>query len=214
MPSLTFLITAGPTREFLDPIRFLSNASSGKMGYELACAVKKMGYRAILISGPTNIKPPKKIEFVSVTSAREMFLAAKKYFRKSDIIIGAAAVSDWRSLNVKKSKIKKGAGNLTLRLIENPDIMKYLGSRKKSRVVVGFALESRNIFNAARKKLKDKKLDLIVANYTEAVGLDRSSVWILKSNGGYIYLKNKSKKETAKRIVNEALRVWKNRRIN
>lgn len=207
--SLTFLITAGPTREYLDPVRFLSNDSSGRIGYELACALLRLGHKVIFICGPANILPPKSARFISVTTAREMFYRTKRNFKKADIIISAAAVADYRPVKIKKHKIKKATGPPVIELARNPDILKYLGGRKKQKVLVGFALESKNLLKNAKAKLAAKNLDLIVANHPQAMGAKKASAWIINRTGTVTALKNKTKRELAKRIINETLKLWK-----
>lgn len=170
--SLRILVTAGPTREAIDRVRFISNASTGKMGYELARLAQRRGHRVILISGPTNILPPKGVEFVSANTALQMRDKVKQYFQRCDCLIMAAAVSDFRPRRVIKKKIKKADFRrasathraLRLELAENPDILLEMGKKKEKRVLVGFALETENLIKNARAKLKKKNLDLIVAN--------------------------------------------------
>src|SRR3989339_930339 len=155
---LTFLITAGPTREYLDPVRFFSNASSGKMGYALAAAARRRGHRVILVSGPVNLKAPAGVRVINVTSAREMLQAVKTEQRKADIFIGAAAVSDWRPEVFRRGKIKKTNAPVTVAMRLNPDIVRYMGSIKGGRVLVGFALESHRILERAKAKLSQKNM--------------------------------------------------------
>ncbi len=163
---LTVMITAGPTREPLDPVRFLSNRSSGKMGYELARAAKERGARVLLISGPTFLEPPQGIELYYVESAREMHAVVMEKRSLADIIIKTAAVADFRPEDIQMQKIKKkkGLNELSIKLTRNPDILKELGLLKGDYFLVGFAAETENLIANARKKLYDKNLDLIVAN--------------------------------------------------
>lgn len=159
------MITAGPTYEPIDPVRFIGNHSSGKMGYELAYAAHKLGAEVILISGPTHLpNPDSSIRFIKVQSAREMYEAALENFDSVAAVIAAAAVSDYRPKIVATQKIKKTGENLTLELERNPDILASLGKRKKNQVLVGFALETENEEMNALGKLKRKNLDFIVLN--------------------------------------------------
>lgn len=160
----TFLITAGPTREHADPVRFLSNPSSGKMGYELAGEALRRGAHVILISGPTSLIPPKGAVLRKVQTAEEMEREVKKYFPKSDVLIMAAAVADYKFAEVFPQKIKKQSTSRTVRLIRTPDILEGIGKKKGKRIVVGFAAETENIAENAMKKAKEKNLDMIVAN--------------------------------------------------
>lgn len=162
---LTILITAGPTREAIDPVRFLSNKSSGKMGYALAEAATEAGHRVILISGPTQLDLPDRVDFIPVESAADMYDAVEHWIAKADIAIFAAAVADYRPASVPEQKIKKTSETMTLELIKNPDI---LGSARNSfsyrEVLIGFAAETENLEENARGKLERKGCDLIVAN--------------------------------------------------
>ena len=162
------LVTAVPTREALDPVRLVSNDSSGKMVFALAEAAVASGAEATLISGPTNLKPPVGVRSISVESTSELFAAVKKEFARSDCLIMAAAPADFKPRSVTAKKMKKtGAGNAGYNLALEPtvDILKEMGANKKpGQVVVGFALETENALENARKKLKEKKLDMIVVN--------------------------------------------------
>jgi len=161
---IRFLITAGPTREFLDPIRYISNRSSGKMGYAIAEAALAVSSHVMLVSGPTALKPPKGVEFLSVTTAQEMSEAVWGRFDDVDVCIMAAAVCDFRPKTTSASKIKKGAFSGVLELEPTPDILAELGRRKKSQVLIGFAAETDELEKHAREKLAQKDLDFIVAN--------------------------------------------------
>jgi len=160
------LITAGPTREKIDDVRFLSNYSSGKMGYALAETAKHAGCIVTLISGPTSITPPSGVELIKIESANEMYEEVKKIFWNQDILIFSAAVSDFRPETQYEGKIKREENNFhSMKLIENPDILKYVGSNKKyNQFVVGFALESENEEENGMKKLESKKCDMIILN--------------------------------------------------
>lgn len=210
--SLTFLITAGPTREYLDPVRYFSNASSGAMGYALADSALRRGHKVLLISGPVDLKKPDGAVVKNVVSARDMFNAVKKNYKKADIFIGAAAVADWRPKIKSKDKIKKNGQSVDINFIPNPDIVKFLGGVKGEKVLVGFALESSKLLANARKKLKEKNMDLIVANYPDAIGSNKASAWILGKNSDVIRLPICNKGLLAERIIDEAVRIWKTRK--
>ena len=182
------LITAGPTQEALDPVRYLTNHSSGKMGYSLAQAALDMGAEVTLISGPVQLTAPKGVRFYPVTTAKEMFDAVCAHCDTADFIIKAAAVSDYRPLYVSEQKIKKGGERLHVEVVKNPDILAYLGEHKRPhQIICGFAMETQNLLENAQAKLENKHCDMIVANdlHTEGAGfqsdtniatiLDRSS---------------------------------------
>lgn len=159
------LISAGPTREWIDPVRFLSNPSSGKMGYALARAAVDRGMQVTLVSGPTALKAPAGAKVLFVETAREMQEAMSQRFAKADLIIMAAAVSDHRPETRSKQKQKKEQMRMTLDLVANPDILMELGKQKKNgQTLVGFAAETENLLPNARRKLREKNLDWIVAN--------------------------------------------------
>jgi phosphopantothenoylcysteine synthetase/decarboxylase len=209
---LNILITAGPTREYIDPVRFLSNASSGKMGYAIGAAAKAAGHKVVLISGPVSLPRPRGIKFVRVVSAAQMASEVKKRFAAADIFFSTAAVADYRPAQTLASKLKKSRRNLTLKLHPTEDILAYLGAHKKSQVLVGFALETKDLIKSAREKLSKKNLDLIAANYPEAIGVDRSSVWLVNADDDIQAIKNAEKKKIAKRIIDEAVRIFEARR--
>lgn len=182
------LITAGPTQEALDPVRYLTNHSSGKMGYSLAQAALDMGAEVTLISGPVQLTAPKGVRFYPVTTAKEMFDAVCAHCDTADFIIKAAAVGDYRPLYVSEQKIKKDGERLHVDFVKNPDILAYLGEHKRPhQIICGFAMETQNLLENAQAKLENKHCDMIVANdlHTEGAGfqsdtniatiLDRSS---------------------------------------
>lgn len=162
---MTILITAGPTREAIDPVRYLTNRSSGKMGYAMAEAAAEMGHRVILISGPTHLDVPDEVDFVHTESAEDMYKAVEHWIGKADIAIFAAAVADYRPAHVPEQKIKKTGETMTIELVRNPDI---LGSSRSvfnfKGVLVGFAAETENLEENARGKLDRKGCDFVVAN--------------------------------------------------
>ena len=162
----TVLITAGPTCEPFDPARHLSNRSSGKMGYALARSAKQRGAKVILISGPTSLETPSGVEMVNVTTALQMHDAVMENYNSADIVVMSAAVSDYRPAKIIEQKIKKGSDSIGLEIVPNPDILKELGKRKKTRqpLLVGFAAESNDHLEEGKRKLLEKNLDLIVVN--------------------------------------------------
>ncbi len=160
----TVLVTAGPTQEPLDPVRHLSNRSSGKMGYAVAAVARRRGAKVILVSGPTTLRAPKGVELVPVVTALEMCEAVRGRFEEADVLIKAAAVSDFRPKRSSAKKVRKEDAELVVELERNPDILEEVGSRKGRRIVVGFAAETDDILKRGRKKLEAKNLDFIVVN--------------------------------------------------
>ncbi|MDR2395910.1 MAG: phosphopantothenoylcysteine decarboxylase [Endomicrobium sp.] len=207
---ITFLILSGPTKEHIDPVRYISNESSGQMGSALAEAAVKKGYDVIFISGPAKVLP-KYVKIIDVITALDMFKAAQLNFKKADIVINAAAVADYRPTKISKHKIKKNCtpSVMTIKLKQNPDIIKYCGENKHNQVVVGFALETKDLIKNALLKLKNKKLDLIVANGIGTFNSKNSTVSIITSNS-ILEIKNRSKNIIAEKIINETIRVFKN----
>lgn len=205
---LNFLITAGPTREYIDPVRFLSNGSSGKLGYAVAAAATRAGHKVVLVSGPTALPRPRGVKFIAVVSAAQMATEAKKRLGDTDIFISSAAVADYRPAKILALKLKKKKKNLSLKLQPTEDILAYFGAHKGKMVLVGFALESKNLIKSAMEKLQRKNLDLIVGNYPEAIGMDRSSVWLVNSEEDILAIKNAEKTTIAKRIRDEAVRIF------
>lgn len=164
MKRLHFLVTAGPTREMLDPVRFLSNVSTGEMGYQVARAARKLGHRVTLISGPTHLKPPAGVRFISVLSASEMEREVKRFFPASDVLIMTAAVCDYTPVHRKKQKIRRISQKSVL-FKRTRDILASVGrERRQDQFVVGFCLETQNLRQNAVRKLREKNMDLIVAN--------------------------------------------------
>jgi len=197
------VITAGPTEEAIDPIRYLSNRSTGKMGYALAEAAKQLGAIVTLISGPTNLTPPSNIEVINVRSATEMYDAVFKYFDNSDIGIACAAVADYRIKEYSPSKIKKKDGDLVFELTRNPDILLEMGKRKKeNQKLIGFAAESDDLIENATKKLKKKNLDLIVGNSTEAFGKNTNHVFFI-TNDSILEVPQTKKEDLAFKILEQ-----------
>lgn len=204
------LITAGPTYEAIDPVRFIGNHSSGKMGYELAAAANRAGAEVVLISGPTHLQnPDPAIKLLRVQSAQEMYEAAMENFDGMDAAIAAAAVSDYRPKIVADQKIKKADEHLLMELERTPDILASLGKKKMSQVLVGFALETENEQENARGKLERKNLDFIVLNSLNDKGAgfksDTNKISILFNDGRKVDFGLKSKKEVAEDIMKELI---------
>jgi phosphopantothenoylcysteine decarboxylase/phosphopantothenate--cysteine ligase len=207
---LHILISAGPTREAIDPVRYLSNHSSGKMGTALAEAAAKEGHRVTLVSGPTALAAPRGVCLVNVTTALEMRQAVLEGSQKSDVIFMVAAVADYRVAKIAQQKIKKKNETLTLKLIKNPDILSELGRRKKShQILVGFAAETHKHLSYAQKKLRIKNLDWIVLNDVAdkkiGFGSDENAVTLLSCAGEKIVFKKQSKKKLAQKIIREII---------
>jgi phosphopantothenoylcysteine decarboxylase/phosphopantothenate--cysteine ligase len=200
----TVLVTAGPTVEDIDPVRFVSNRSSGRMGYRLAEAARDRGARVILVSGPTTLTPPAGVELLRVRSAEEMARAVEEWVGSATIVAMAAAVSDYRPASVAPTKLKKGEGGTSLDLVRTPDILRTLGQAKGSRFLVGFAAETDHIFENARKKLVEKNLDLIVANDVSGdgsgFGAETNAAVLLDARGTATEVPRVSKREMADRI--------------
>ena len=197
-----FLITAGPTREYIDPVRFISNASSGKTGLALTLAALSAGHKVTLITTTTNIKPPAKANLVFAETAEEMFTAVKKYFGKCDCLIMAAAVADYTPARPAKFKIKKSNQPLFIKLKPTPDILKWAAAhKKKNQRVVGFALEDKNIRKNAEKKLKNKNLDMIIANTPASIGSDKTEVYIKTVNTEWLKISAAPKNVVAAGII-------------
>ena len=200
------LITSGRTKENIDPVRYLSNNSSGKMGYSLAQAAVDLGAEVTLISGPTNLKVPNGLEnFISVESALEMYEKVDEYFKNTDIFIACAAVADYRPKEYKKEKIKKSDADLVIELIRNPDILLEMSKKKEKQLLVGFAAETNDIRENALKKLEKKNLDIIVANNASVMGSDENVIEIIKKDRTSVEISQKSKIELAYDILNEVI---------
>ncbi len=212
MQGLTVLVTAGGTREAIDPVRFISNRSSGKMGYALAKAAVSRGARVILVSTPTSLEVPAGVELVRVESALEMKEAVMKYYPQCQVVIKAAAVADYRCETVSVQKIKKSEDSLTLKLIRNPDILAELGKIKKDNVtLVGFAAETENLEYNARHKMTAKNTDLIVANDVTipgaGFGSDTNVVKLFFRNGEVETLPKMSKLEVAGKVLDAVMKI-------
>ena len=200
------LISSGRTKENIDPIRYLSNNSSGKMGYALAQAGVDLGAEVTLISGPTNLEVPNGLkDFITVESALDMYKAVDSYFEDTDIFIACAAVADYRPKEYQNKKIKKSDDNLIIELVRNPDILFEMGKKKKNQFLVGFAAETNDIKENALKKLEKKNLDIIVANNANVMGQNQNTVELIKKDKSSIEFNQKNKMELAYDILNEVI---------
>lgn len=213
---VSILITAGPTREHLDDVRFLSNGSSGRMGCALAAAAVAAGQHVTLVLGPVEVKPPPGVHVVPVVSALEMQAAAVEAFAHSDVCIAAAAVADWRPAERQVGKPAREPGEQTLRLLPNPDIVAGLAAVRGRRVVVGFALESvaaglPAAIARGRDKLRRKQLDLVVVNLHDTIGSDTAEFVLCHADGRDEVLERLDKKDAAARVVAAALHLWRTR---
>ena len=205
------LVTAGPTRECIDPVRYISNYSSGKMGYAVARAAAKRGAEVTLVSGPTNRCVPQGVTCINIESALEMSTAVFDAMDNSDVIIKVAAVADYRPKKQADQKIKKSGDELVLHLQKNIDILKELGGRKKNQVLVGFAAETQDLKNNAQKKLTEKNLDIIVGNIvgtpTSGFGTDTNKVTLFFKDGTSESIPEMDKEEVANILLDRILMV-------
>ena len=200
------LITSGRTKENIDPVRYLSNNSSGKMGYSLAQAAADLGAEVTLISGPTNLKIPNGLKtFISIKSALEMYEKTDEFFKNTDIFIACAAVADYRPKEYKNEKIKKSDSDLVMKLVRNPDILLEMSKKKEKQLLVGFAAETNDIKENALKKLEKKNLDIIVANNASVMGSDENMIEIIKKDRTSVEISQKSKIELAYDILSEVI---------
>ena len=205
-PAPRVLVTAGPTREHVDPVRYLSNESSGRMGFAIAEAAAKEGHHVTLVAGPVDLPTPRGVRRVDVTSAREMLAAAREAFRKAHALYMAAAVADWRParrLSGKWREKDERQGRARLDLVRNPDILRTLtgGRRRRGRLVVAFALETGDGIRRARRKMREKGADYIVLNDPSALGAGRASVRILGADGSDRLLARRTKLSVATALV-------------
>jgi phosphopantothenoylcysteine decarboxylase/phosphopantothenate--cysteine ligase len=203
----TVLITAGPTQEALDPVRYISNRSSGKMGYAIAAAAARRGARVILVSGPVHLPAPPHVDVIHVVTAEEMRKAVFDRLDAATIIIKSAAVSDYYVADLPQQKRKKTATRLSLELDPTPDILAELGQQKGDRLLIGFAAETENLIEEARRKMTTKKCDMVIANLVNNQGLgfdsDRNEVDILSRSGQIVHAGPADKGEVAERILDQ-----------
>ena len=199
--SLHIVITAGPTREHFDPVRFISNASSGRMGYALAASARDAGHRVTLISGPVALQPPSSITTIQVVSAAQMAAATKQAFERADVAVFAAAVSDFRPVKTAASKGPKSSRTRAVLLKPTVDIAAMIGQLKGRRVTVGFALEDHAGRARAQRKLRKKNFDGIVLNGPANIGSDRASAEFLDRTGRWARWPRQTKTALARRII-------------
>jgi len=198
---MRLLVTAGPTREYLDNVRFISNASTGAMGFAIGAVAAQRGHSVILVTGPTSLQPPKGVEVESVVSAQQMQQAVQRHYAQADAVVMTAAVSDYRPEKRLEGKLKKTGQPFTLKLVPNPDILAGLGREKGGRILVGFALEATADRANAAAKLRAKNLDYIVLDTPAAMGAERASVVILSADGTEEELRDAPKQAVAARII-------------
>lgn len=218
MKGKKIIVTAGPTIEPLDPVRYITNHSSGKMGYAIAKEAAYRGAETILVSGPANIPEPKGVKVIKVDTTQNMLDAIDEYFETCDILIKAAAPSDFKPDKVSETKIKKISGDdsgMVVKFDKNPDIAAYYGKKKTNQIIIGFAAETDNMLEYASKKLKEKNLDFIVANDVTMEGAgfkgDTNIATIIENNGQQTQYPLMSKDQLSKVILNKALEILRNR---
>lgn len=203
------LVSAGPTIAPIDPVRYITNRSTGKMGYAIAKEARDRGAEVILVSGPTNLEPPKNVKIINIKTNEEMKKEILQNFKWADIVIKSAAVADYKPKEYSKEKIKKGEGDLNICLTRDNDILKFLGEIKTHQVLVGFAAESDNVLENAERKLKNKNLDFIIANDITSsdtgFGSEDNKVVILSKNNEKLELEKMSKKKVASNIFDMIL---------
>lgn len=200
------LVTAGPTREAIDPVRFISNRSSGKMGYAVAAAAKRAGHKVCLVSGPVALEPPRGVELVRATTAAEMLAAVKKRVRGCDLLVMAAAVADWRPKKIAARKLKKSAGPPRIEWVPTPDILRTIAPlKKKTQTFCGFAAETNRLAPEAQRKLREKNLDAIAANDVSKKGCgfesDFNALTIFLADGRAVRGARTTKTRCAERLL-------------
>jgi phosphopantothenoylcysteine decarboxylase / phosphopantothenate---cysteine ligase len=211
MNPLDILITAGPTREAIDPVRFITNHSTGTMGYAIACKAKARGYRVTLISGPVCIKPPLGVRTIQVETARQMFAQVKRHIKSKDCLVMAAAVSDFRPEAYSNTKVKKNKAIKPIYLTRNPDILSWANTHKKGSVIVGFCMETEGLLSRARKKLHAKNADIIIANKISKAKTPFGKVTtdiIVVDKENALNIKNASKEKIAGIILDKIKKLW------
>jgi len=209
------IVTAGPTIEAIDPVRYLTNRASGKMGYEIAKVAVRYGAEVTLITGPTHLNDPEGLTIVKVNTTDEMYHAVLERFENVDAVIKAAAPSDFKPAIFEKNKIKKSKEHRTIELVPNPDILKTIGGMKKEQILIGFAAETQNVEAFAIQKMKEKHLDLIVANnvLTEGAGfsVDTNIVTFFEAHGKKTEFEKMSKHDIAERILDKLSEIFANK---
>ena len=202
------LVTAGNTREMIDPVRYLSNVSTGVMGFEIARAAERAGCLTTLITGPTHLKPPSRVKCIRVTDSRELETAVRREFTRADVLFMTSAVCDFRPARRARRKIKRKAF-LRLKLVATPDILKGLARKKGKQTVVGFCLETERLLENARRKLREKSLDFIVANFLgpgyRPFGSHRTSITLLGRGGMVFSLRRAPKREVARFLLEKII---------
>ena len=200
---MRIVISAGPTREAIDPVRYITNRSTGKMGYAIAEAAQKKGLEVVLVSGPVNLERPEGVEFIQIESAAEMAQAMKQSAENADIIVMAAAVADYRPRQYSSSKVKKSDGDMCIELERTEDILLSLGKNKKpGQILVGFAAETDDLLKNAQGKLERKNLDFIAANsVADGFGTDTDTVILLGREGGKNIIGPASKQIVAQKLI-------------
>ncbi len=215
MRGIRLVVTAGPTQEAIDPVRFLSNRSSGKMGYAIARQAANRGAEVVLISGPSSQTAPANVKLISVRSAQEMFEAVQLQYDAVDVVIKAAAVADYRPKYVAEQKIKKTEGDMVLELERNPDILAWLGAHKQHQILMGFAAETNDVQQHALGKLQRKQLDFIAANDVtkqhSGFGKDTNQITVYGADGSITELPVLSKLEAADRLLDLVLQLYQKR---
>lgn len=206
---MRILITAGPTREYLDDVRYLSNASSGRMGYALAADAVARGHEVVLVTGPVELSPPKGCDVRFVQTTEEMRVACEQAFPTCDGVIAAAAVCDYKPSQRVVGKMSKTGGPITLNLIETDDVLAGLGQKKQSRWIVGFALEATNSRENALQKLRAKNCDVVVLNAPSAIGSPTNSVELIDDSGQPIESWSGSKEQVAADLLGWIERRWR-----
>ena len=204
---LRILVTAGPTREYLDPVRCLTNDSSGKLGYAIAAAAKQRGHESTLLTGQVGLKPPARVKVLPFVSAAELQALLTKQFRDCDVLVMTAAVADYRPARRSNGKIRRHRGGLQLQLVPTPDILASVTTKKRKQIVVAFALELRKSIRNAMKKLHAKNADLMVLNGAENLNSDHAAVTLLWPDGRQRRIARASKLVIAKQLIREIERL-------
>jgi len=214
---MQIVVTAGPTREAIDPVRFITNHSTGTMGYAITEEAIERGHRVVLISGPTDLARPKGATVVPVVSALEMQSAVRKHVRKADCIIMAAAVSDFRPQAHMKKKLKRKVAMQSIKICKNPDILKELGQNKGGRFVVGFCMETEQLLENAKAKMKEKRADILVANKiskeASPFGAGKTEVILLQKGVKSLVVKNAKKPKIARILLEKIEQMWYNKTL-